>query len=452
LKKEDVLEKIYYGEETKKALQNFGRDLLPSELIKAYGEVKLAVLSAIQEVEKRFNEKEWYALKTACEEVISGELNDQFPLPLYQGGAGTSINMNVNEVIANRANELYKESRFHPINDVNAYQSTNDTFPTAIAIVLYRKLLEAEENVIKLQETLIKKENELGRILIAGRTEMQDALPITLGQVFGSWAGMIERDRWRIHKLKERIRTIPLGGTAIGTGYPVPQLVIFASEKYIREITKLPLSRSQNLPDEIANQDKWSELASVIKIIAENLYKITGDLLLYTSSLSGELKHPELQYGSTIMAAKTNPVILEYTRGIAISIKHECEKISSYCENGQLQLNPYTPFILDSFLKVFDCLNKAINTFIDKFIFLFEINKKRIEENLIRSNIILNGLVGLIGYEKVKEIYRIVEEKGVNTIEGLKEIIINNSRLSKEEVDFYLDPLNLSSFWRKWKR
>lgn len=444
--------KKYYGSETKKAISNFGKGFLPYELIKSYGETKLAMLMAIQEVEKLYNEEEWFALKTACSEVISGRLNASFPLPLFQGGAGTSINMNINEVIANKANEIYGRKRFDPLEDINRYQSTNDTFPTAVTITLYRKLLEAEEKVIELQEFLIRKENEYGNTLLSGRTELQDALPITLGQVFGSWAGMIERDRWRIHKLKERIRTIPLGGTAIGTGYPVPQKIVFASEKFLREITGLPISRSQNLPDEIANQDKWSELAGIIKIIAENLYKITSDLLLYTSSFLGELKHPELQYGSTIMPAKTNPVILEFVKGLAIEIEYECKKISSFTKNGQLQLNPYLPFILNSFLQVFDLLKKAISSLISNFFKLFKIDEKRMEENLIRSNIILNGLAGIIGYNKVKELYKIAEEKKISSLEELKTLLIENTDLSKDEIDFYLNPVNISSFFRKWRK
>ncbi|MGC8765846.1 MAG: lyase family protein [Brevinematia bacterium] len=441
--------KKYYGIETQKAVENFGGGYLPDELVSAYGEVKFSVLSAIQEIEKKYNDKEWEALEKSCLELINGKLKGNFPLSLFQGGAGTSINMNINEVIAKRANELIKEERFDPIEDINSYQSTNDTFPTAVTIVLYRKLFDTEALVIKLQEYLVRKENEFQNILITGRTEMQNALPISLGQVFGSWAGMIERDRWRIHKLKERIRTIPLGGTAVGTGYPVPQKVVFASEKYLREITRLPLSRSQNLPDEVANQDKWSELASTLRIIAENLYKITGDLLLYTSSLAGEIIHPELQAGSTIMAAKTNPVILEFVRGCSIFIQHECDKISDYCRNGQLQLNPFLPFILESFLRVFELMEGSINRLIDKFFERIEINRKKIEENLINSNVILNALVGVIGYNNVKRLYSIIQKENIKTIPELKEILKKETNLSPGEIDFYLDPINLSSFWRK---
>ncbi len=439
----------YFGKETEKALSNFGViSKIPCEIIKAYGEVKLAVLSTIQEEEKKYTEEEWMALKGAILEVIDGKLNEHFPLSLIQGGAGTSLNMNINEVISNRANEILGKKRFDPIEDINKYQSTNDTFPTVTTIFVYRNLIDIESLVIKLQEILVKKENELN-LLITGRTEMQDALPINLGQVFGSFAGMIERDRWRLHKLKERIRTIALGGTAIGTGYPTPQRIVFTSEKKLKEITKLPLTRSQNLPDEIANTDKYSELASTLKILAENLYKITGDLLIYTSSFVKELIHPDLQSGSTIMAAKTNPVILEYVRGCSISVIHECNKISEYTRNGQLQLNAFLPFILESFNLVFTFLKESLERFIEKFLKLFEVNKEKIEENLVNSNAILNAFIGIIGYNKVKELYNIIKDKKIKTLEELKELLKLHTNLTEEELEFYLDPINITSFWRK---
>ncbi len=205
-----------YGIETEKAIQNFGRGQLPADLIIAYAEVKKAALMAIQEFERRFSEPAFEAIMQATNQIIEGRRNDQFPLPLKQGGAGTSVNMNINEVIANLAGEIWRvdhgdAGQIDPIEDINRFQSTNDTFPTAVTIVLLRHLAAIEKKVIELQETLIRKEGEYGSILMAGRTEMQDALPITLGQVFAGWAGGIERDRWRLHKLKERIRSIAMG-------------------------------------------------------------------------------------------------------------------------------------------------------------------------------------------------------------------------------------------------
>jgi aspartate ammonia-lyase len=449
--------KEYYGTETKKAISNFGFEFLPFELIKAYAEVKKACVLAIMDYEKRFTPEIFSVIIKAIDSIIDGQYNDQFVVPLQQGGAGTSINMNINEVIANLSVDIYKKEYnnnilINPIEDINKFQSTNDTFPTSVTILLLRKLLVLEKRIIELQEILIRKENEYQNILIIGRTEMQDALPIRLGQVFASWAGSIERDRWRINKLKERVRTIALGGTAIGTCFFAPKEYVYAVEKHLRLITGLPLTRSQNLTDEIANLDKLSELAGGIKIISENLYKISGDLLLYTSSFVGEIIHPNLQYGSTIMAAKTNPVILEFIRGLSIDVQSECIKISNFTQNGQLQLNPYLPFITKSFIYAFDSIEKAIITFIDKFLNIMEINNLRIEENLLNSKALLNSLISILGYDNIKKIEGLIDNEKPSSIEELKKTIIKNTNLSKEELDNHFDPVNITSFIKGHKK
>jgi aspartate ammonia-lyase len=440
------MEKTYYGDETIKAMKNFGRSRLPSVLVLAYAEVKKAVLTAIQEKEERFPEITFKAIIASIDRVLSGEMDDQFVLPLKQGGAGTSVNMNLNEVIANLSNEMIGDGKIDPIDDINRGQSTNDTFPTAVTIVLYRQLEGTEKKVIALQETLIKKETEYGGVLMAGRTEMQAALPITLGQVFASWAGSFERDRWRLNKLKERIRTIALGGTAVGTGFNSDRDIVFLSEQNLRRISGLPLTRSQNLTDEVANQDKLSELAGGLKLCAENLFKMTGDLLLYTSSMIGEIKHPSLQYGSTIMAAKNNPVLLEFARGLSIDVIHEAGKISEYCRNGQLQLNPYLPFILDSFLTSFDSLDKALSAMNDAFFPKMEIDRVRIEKNLLDSNILLNLLLPFMDYHEIKTLYEASARNKPGNMEELKAFVLSRSKLTKEQVDHCFDPLNATSY------
>jgi aspartate ammonia-lyase len=444
--------KIYYGEETRKALGNFGASIEENhrrEWIQAYAEVKLAALSAIQETEKHFEEAVFDAIIEAIEDIMAGKLDGQFQLPLRQGGAGTSIHMNMNEVIASYSEEIVfqknkKRKVIDPLENINRYQSTNDTFPTVVTIVAYRRLLEIEEKVIQLQEVLVKKENEYNSVLITGRTEMRDALPIGLGQVFAGWAGAVERDRWRLHKLKERIRTVALGGTAIGTCFSAPQDYIFSAEKQLRKITGLPLSRSQNFVDEISNQDKFAELANGFSLCAQNLFKISGDLLLYTSSMLGEIKHPDLQYGSTIMPAKTNPVILEWVRGLSIDTKLECTKINEYSQQGQLQLNVCLPFILDSLLKASDSLGKALEGLVEKFFNKMEINEDRIQENLLHSNVLLNSLLPILGYHKIKKIYALLEEKKPSSMEEWKEIIIKNTDLNKNDLDLYLEPARLT--------
>ena len=428
-------------------MENFGSGFIGRDLIKAYGEVKKSCIYSVQDSEAAFAGEIFPYIVQAADEVIEGSLDHDFPLPLEQGGAGTSINMNINEVISNRAMELFfkktgKKIKIDPISDINRHQSTNDTFPTALTVMLYRHLCEAESLVIKLQEVLIAGENKYGGILMAGRTEMQDALPITLGQVFSSWAGPIERDRWRFNKLKERIRLTALGGTALGTCFSAPRDYIFLAEKYLREFTGLPLSRSQNLTDEISNQDKWSELASGYAIFAGNIFKMTGDLLIYSSSMTGEILHPELQYGSTIMAAKTNPVILEFSRGLSVNIESAAARIMEFSKNGQLQLNPFLPFIAASFIEIHDWIKKIASSLIERFYPLMTLDSGRIERNLVSSNVLLNTLLPVLGYYRIKELYHAIEKKSPRSMEEYKALVRELTGLRAEEIDRLFDPLH----------
>jgi len=399
---------MLYGNQTKMAIENFGEGKIDHKVISAYAEVKKACIMAIQAVEKRYEDKKYEAIIDAIDEIISGKLDNEFVLSLSQGGAGTSLNMNVNEVIAARAQEIYFEKNkakinISPFDDINRYQSTNDTFPTAATIVFFKDLLQIEKLTIEVQEALVEKEKKYSNILIMGRTELQDALPMTLQQVFGSWAGMFERDRWRLHKLKERIRNIPLGGTAIGTGFPAPAEYIYKAEYFLREITKLPLSRSQNLPDSIANHDDYSELASGYSLLANNIQRLTEDFLLYTSSICQEMSHPQLQYGSTIMPNKVNPVLLEWVKGITLRVKHLSHLVSDYNVEGNFQLNAFLPFIVETMIEITDLLSKALKG-IKRFIEIVIINEDIIKRNLDHSKAILNLLLPILGYEDSKEL------------------------------------------------
>lgn len=448
-------QEYYYGEQTLNAISNFGRARMERDFIRAYGEVKKAAILAVNEGDgEHFDEQTISALTAALDGVIEGAFDKHFVVPFKQGSAGTSINMNFNEVIAEITNIIYRneygsEIKLDPIEDINRFQSTNDIFPTAVTVMVYRHLVEIEELIIELQEVLIGCEERYHDILMAGRTEMQSALPITLGQIFGGWAGAIQRDRWRANKLKERIRTVALGGTAMGTCFFAPQKYVFAAEQGLRRITGLPLCRSQNLVDEISNQDKLAELASGYRLFAQNLDKICSDLLLYTSSLSGELRHPELQEGSTIMAAKSNPVILEYVKGLAMDIEGECDKIARYAKSGQLQLNPYLPFMTECFIKIERNFKRAIPALIEKFINKFEIDREQVERNLAGSQAILNALLPSLGYKMVKSIYRRCCEERPADLKELKALIVEESGLEEREVERVMDPARLTSYLRR---
>ncbi|OQY39610.1 MAG: hypothetical protein B6229_03350 [Spirochaetaceae bacterium 4572_7] len=278
----------FVGIETQKAIDNWGVGQTPPELIKAY---------------------------EVLDQIIAGEHNNLFLIPLKQGGAGTSLNMNMNEVITYLVNNQSIDEKVDYLEDINRFQSTNDTFNTAVTIVFLRHLEQAEALVVELQEALVEKETSGSSKVIIGRTELQSALPMTISQLFSSYTGAIERDRWRFNKVKERVRCSTLGGTAIGTCFSAPSKYIFAVELELRAITGLSLPRSQNLPSDISMCDKFAEAASVYDVLSGNLFKIASDFMLYT--FNGELSHPELQCGSTIMPTKINPVLLEYIKGLS---------------------------------------------------------------------------------------------------------------------------------------
>ena len=433
-----ALPRAYWGKETEKALVNFGHGITPPVVIAAYAQVKLAALCAVQETEQRFPLGLFSCIEDALGQIIRGELDSAFPLPLKQGGAGTSLNMNLNEVASARAAELYRERSgleccIDPIEDLNRCQSTNDTFPSAVTIVAYEAAVRADALVAELQDALAARERELEALLVAGRTELQDALPIRLGQVVGAWAGAIERDRWRLSKAKERLRTVALGGTAVGTCFSASPDYLYAAEKHLRRITHLPLSRSQNLPDEISNADKYAELSNCAALCAGNLRKIASDLLLYSSSAFGELKHPELQYGSTIMPAKTNPVLLEAAKGFAIDAEQEAAKVSAYAFEGQLQLNAYLPFLAESLVACFASLERAIGSLV-ALLPILEPNRERILHNLRSSNLRLNLLVPRLGYRRVKELFRELERAAAVDEASYVDLVAERSGLERDEV------------------
>ena len=441
----------YWGGETEKALRNFGPGRTPRPVVAAYAQVKLAAVTAVQETESRFPPALFACVEEALLEIASGSLDEHFPLPLKQGGAGTSLNMNLNEVAAARARELFieregVEALIDPLEDLNRSQSTNDTFPTAVTIVAYEAAERTDRLAARLQDALASRERELETVLVAGRTELQDALPIRLGQVFGAWAGAVERDRWRLSKVRERLRTVALGGTAVGTGFSASREYLYAAERALRRITRLPLSRSQNLPDEVANADKYAELASAAALCAGNVRKIASDLLLYGSSAIGELRHPELQYGSTIMPAKANPVLLEAAKGLAIDASHEAAKVSAFAFEGQLQLNAWLPFLAQALVDCFGSLERSLES-LASIVSMVASDEERIAHNLRSSNLMLNLLVPRLGYNRVKELFRELEPEGSGGLgeEAYLALIAARSGLDKDELAAIFEPVRATS-------
>lgn len=316
----EIPDDAYYGIQTARAKDNFPLSGLKvhRELIRALAMVKKAAAETNRELGLLEQEKA-SAIIQAAEEIISGQWQEQFIVDALQGGAGTSTNMNMNEVLANRALEILGRAKgdyeyIHPLNDVNMSQSTNDVYPTALKIAAVNLLMPLNYGLAALQEALQLKEEEFAGVVKMGRTQLQDAVPITLGQEFSAYAQAISRDRWRIYKVEERLRQVNLGGTAIGTGLNAERKYIFMVNEKLRALTGLGIARAENMIDVTQNMDCFVEVSGLLKAAAVNLCKIANDLRLLSSGPKtglGEINLPQLQSGSSIMPGKVNPVIPE---------------------------------------------------------------------------------------------------------------------------------------------
>ncbi len=323
-----------HGIHTARALENFpllGRPVHES-LARAFGAVKLAAVRTNRALGGFLDETKAAAMEQACREMLEGALTDDIRVDALQGGAGTSTNLNVNEVLANRALELLNEphgayDRVSPLNDLNRHQSTNDTYPTALRIAAIWSLKELERQVLGLQEAFQAKEKAFAHVVKVGRTELQDAVLMTLGREMGAYAEALNRDRWRLAKCEERLRVVNLGGTAIGTGLAAPREYIFRVVDELREITGLGLARAENLVEATQNADAFVEVSGLLKALATTLIKISGDLRLLSSGPEaglGELRLPPRQAGSSIMPGKVNPVIPEaVTQAALLAMAHD---------------------------------------------------------------------------------------------------------------------------------
>lgn len=444
-------------ETTGRALHLWGEaETQNPDFVRALAETKLAALCGIEEYNSHFTKKpfskvDFERIKSILKEAI--ETPPSLPFDYLQGGAGTAINMWINEYICSefsvRSNSssidsidlidaMDTQKHLDPIEDCNMFQSTNDIIPSAITVYLYRQLEQIETRCVELQELLVAGELEHKFKLITARTQLRPALPFSLGQVYAGWAGPVERDRWRLSKLRERIRTIALGGTAVGNCFFAPREYMLAAEKYLKAITNLPICRSQNLPDEISNQDSYLELAGAYQLCAVNLLKIASDASVYI--MNEELVHPDVITASSIMAAKTNPVLLEHVRGLCLFVQGEFQKIQLYAQNGQLQLNAFSPFVIESFRAIYTALNKAFSSCIH-ILPRLTYNKSAAEAKLFSSPAVLNALRDMLDYEIIKNCHRDMDTE--QTKESFAALLQKHSSLSKTEIDRLLSPEHL---------
>jgi len=430
----------YYGIHTLRAAENFPVSGIRVHhlLIQSLALVKKAC--AIANLRAGYlDEHKANAIIAACDEIASGKFANQFITDALQGGAGTSMNMNVNEVIANRAIELLGGEKgdysiVHPLDHVNLSQSTNDVVPTAVRITAIRLLISASRAMADLQGELQKKESEFAHVLKIGRTEMQDAVPITLGQEFSAWAQAVQRDWWRLYKVEERLRQVNLGGTAVGTGLNADRRFVFMVVEILRDITGLGLARAENMIDVTQNCDVFVEVSGMLKSAAVNLAKIASDLRLLSSGPRagiGEIKLPELQAGSSIMPGKVNPVITEAVSQAAFQIIANDSAITLAAMNGQLELNAFLPLIAHNLFQSLELINSAADMLAHKCVSGIIANEERCTELLENSFALVTALSPYIGYEEASNLAREAAESN----KTIRQLALEKKLFTAEELD-----------------
>lgn len=435
----------YYGIHTARAAENFAVSgvRVNSELIKALAVVKQAAADtnlALGQLEPSIGS----AISQAAAEVAEGQLQEQFILDAFQGGAGTSTNMNVNEVIANRAIEILggkkgDYSLVHPLNHVNMSQSTNDVYPTALRLASLRLLVALSEACASLQGALQAKEAEFAGVLKVGRTQLQDALPVTLGQEFSAWAGAIARDRWRLYKVGERLRQINLGGTAVGTGVNARRKYIYLVIERLRSLTGLGLARNENLIDGTQNADVFAEVSGLIKAAAASLAKISSDLRLLSSGPRaglGEIRLPDLQAGSTIMPGKVNPVLPELVTQVAYQAMAQDLAITLAVQAGQLELNAFLPLVAANLLPAMESLAKAMKLLSQRCIKGITAFPQKCREYLDNSIGLVTLISPLVGYDAAAKLAKQALISG----RPVRETILASGLFTPEELDHMLQP------------
>ena len=434
-----------YGIHTHRALENFdlaGQAVHP-QLITAYGQVKLACALVNRELGIWSAEKA-EAIVLACEEMAQGRLSPHVRVDSLQGGAGTSLNMNVNEVIANRALQLmgHRPGRYEiisPLDDINRHQSTNDTFPTALKVAAIQLIRRLDEAVVALQESLQAKEKEFAHVVKVGRTQMQDAVLTTLGREFGAWAEAVNRDRWRIYKCEERLRVVNLGGTAIGTGLGAPRKFIFRVTDRLREVTGIGLARAENLVEATQNADVFVEVSGILKAHAATLLKISADLRFLSSGPEAgpaEITLPARQAGSSIMPGKVNPVIPEAVSQAAMLAMGYDQVVALAAASGHLELNPFLPLIAHCLLNMLEMLGRADDLLRTRCVDGIKANEERCRQWVDTSVATATALVGKIGYERVAELVKTAREQGMS----IRQCAIEKGFVTEQEFEQLTSP------------
>ena len=435
----------YYGVQSLRGAENFRitGQLLRPEFINAMAMIKktCAICNhAVGELDAARRD----AIVTACDEILQGNLHDQFLCDPIQGGAGTTANMNANEVIANRAIELMGGKKgdyaiVHPNDHVNRAQSTNDVIPTAAKLTAAQLLEKVICQVVRLRDALQAKETEFHDIIKMGRTQMQDAVPIRLGAEFGAYSRAISRDISRLERALEEMYSINLGGTAIGTALNADPEYVHMLAPTLSEISGFPLKKAEDLVDGTQNLDSFAYVSAALKTCAISCSKIANDLRLMSSGPRcgfEEINLPPMQNGSSIMPGKVNPVIPEVMSQAAFCIIGNDMSITMAAEAGQLELNYAEPVLYHKLFESLVVLTGAVETFVDNCVLGITANEERCRELVDGSVGVITAICPKLGYKESADIAK----TAIATGESVREVLLSKHTLSEREVDKLLDP------------
>ena len=445
----EVPSEKYYGAQTQRSYENFkiGDERFPREFIRAYGIIKKAAAS----VNHDFNNLDssiLSAIHKAADEVIEGKLDDHFPLVVWQTGSGTQTNMNFNEVIANRAieimgGEIGSKHPVHPNDHVNMSQSTNDTFPTAINIAaaeaVHHQLIPS---LVNFRDTLADKANKFDSIIKLGRTHLQDATPLSLGQEFSGYVSSIDHGIRRLNKSLEDCYELAMGGTAVGTGINSTEGFAEAVAKEISKLTNLNFRTADNKFEALGGQDSIVELSGSLKVVAGSLFKIANDLRWLASgprSGIGEITLPANEPGSSIMPGKVNPTQCEAMTMLCTQVMGNDVTIGFSGASGNFELNVYRPVLAYNILQSIRLLSDGCNSFTEHAIAGIEPNEERIEHNLYNSLMLVTALNPHIGYDKSAEVAKKAYKDNIT----LREAIIELGYLTGDEFDKLVQPADM---------
>nr|MBP3724113.1 aspartate ammonia-lyase [Campylobacter sp.] len=443
----EIADDVYYGVQTFRAVENF--DITHEKLsnfphfIRALAQVKKAAALANYEL-GLLDEKIKNAICLACDKVAAGKYNDQFVVDMIQGGAGTSTNMNANEVIANVALEIlgHKKGEYqycHPNDHVNLSQSTNDAYPTALRVALFERLSELMGEMLVLRDSFSNKSKEFKDVLKMGRTQLQDAVPMTLGQEFRTFAVMLGEDIERVGEARSLVREINLGGTAIGTGINTHPDYPKVVEKKLQEVTGRPFITAGDLIEATQDTGAYVQISGVLKRVCTKLSKICNDLRLLSSGPRcglNEINLPKMQPGSSIMPGKVNPVIPEVVNQVCYAVIGNDITVTLACEGGQLQLNVFEPVVAYSLFNSIAMLKRACRTLATKCVDGITANEEICKNFVYNSIGIVTAFNPYIGYENSASIAKEALESG----KSVSEIAIKRKLLTQAQINDILRP------------